>query len=1103
PNGLLRHTLDTHTGSIAAALAGGGDPYADRSATVTVNVTFYSLLDLAAHNLTDALSGAEVRERLAELDGRLDEGARAAILAALPSGNPPRGWHFIPEATVEVGPSGYEVSCRAPSMAPLRQPLHAAAAYLAAVGATSAHATLQASLRGIEATGWQDCPMALSSIHAHVAAAVAALDARIAASGDSYLAEARAALLAGQRGMDGAAAKSVGRAAPQSATWVPLATDPNLTSQAPPGPYVGIVRITTQDQCIRLLDGSQGACRDVTEHSMATLTLVDHSSFVLRDRAGRPMPGRPVTLERLAAAVNCAGPTDAPDMGASTTALGRLFHGATSFATTTDAQGIARFPWVPPGIYDLKDGSVGFPIHGAWEPAGPETGESEGFGEVDCHKPVPIHAGLDGAARSLLSATGRMPCAKTAARGLPVLSPLWALDAHAGSRLPGPCGSGMGRTEAGAVAAGLRAALNATFGPEAWQIVFPQVQQTRLADDVQADHVDAFALFPSLVPAAHPWVFTRDGLRMAAEGTMVASDGSPLLAAPAAFRYSYPLPPNEELAMKWKFTAQMTNAAGVAIFTIRDDLDAVLGALANRNPASAAEAAGHLSDLLGDSAEDPVTSCAPAAHYRIVPLSPMEAEAHVHGLSGPAGKAGVEASLMGTEERVSRLFRFHTRECQRDTAHAAFLFFPLPVTASHEAPPRVEFAVQDQGIWTWGGVGSPARGCPGEWCLLKLPGEAAMAAPVAMDTMDESALWIGNPFDPRIEGRDVFVDLMDHTRVLVGPPGAPGPQSFLLHPNHEDAPPMGIAPGVPATVAEWLAEARRSARLDAAGARLDPEGERRLRHDPWTMPDRNPGPTGDHSTLDWQPERRQTTFGPPTDMRDSSPNRAHASNQGAIPVASGRFAGGYLLGAEGSHARVPLAGTPMESGTIMMWVRPDQDRLWDELFFHGTPGGPLQLMLRLDPTGRVVFQTGTSTQMSVSGGSVPSGQWTHVAATWEPGATRIFVNGNEVASIPRSAGVPGGYTHTLIGNLPGTYPGYVGTHGILDEVREHSVALDAATIRSLMEVPYAAADGSPSPHPTGAPRLVGNEVFAYAFDGPAHASGGHMARRAVLGIGTE
>jgi hypothetical protein len=154
--------------------------------------------------------------------------------------------------------------------------------------------------------------------------------------------------------------------------------------------------------------------------------------------------------------------------------------------------------------------------------------------------------------------------------------------------------------------------------------------------------------------------------------------------------------------------------------------------------------------------------------------------------------------------------------------------------------------------------------------------------------------------------------------------------------------------------------------------------------------------------------------------------------------------------------------TLAETGTIEAWIyayahtncggvlhkgeKPDfTDESWS-LQFWGT-GGQLALFL--------TNEAGTALSV-MSTVNLATGQWYHVAATWDAATVRLYINGQENAAAANTIGLVRHSDGRLIIGAQLSVPydetyGHVGFNGLIDEVRVLDHALSAAEILAEYE----------------------------------------------------
>lgn len=187
---------------------------------------------------------------------------------------------------------------------------------------------------------------------------------------------------------------------------------------------------------------------------------------------------------------------------------------------------------------------------------------------------------------------------------------------------------------------------------------------------------------------------------------------------------------------------------------------------------------------------------------------------------------------------------------------------------------------------------------------------------------------------------------------------------------------------------------------------------------------------------------------------------ADASGQGATgtllngPVwAAGRT--GNALGFDGVDDRVDL-GNPAHlrftgAMSLSAWVWVDTFTQNGRIINKQGASGSRGWSLNVESGGFASFQVATSsTSLAiVNGTALPTGQWVHLAGTYEPGvAMRLYVNGVLNASL--TSGVPASQYNSALNAAIGSRPdGNTPFDGRIDDVRIYSRALTAAEVQQL------------------------------------------------------
>lgn len=166
---------------------------------------------------------------------------------------------------------------------------------------------------------------------------------------------------------------------------------------------------------------------------------------------------------------------------------------------------------------------------------------------------------------------------------------------------------------------------------------------------------------------------------------------------------------------------------------------------------------------------------------------------------------------------------------------------------------------------------------------------------------------------------------------------------------------------------------------------------------------------------------------------------------------------------------------PRSGITVEAWITYDESTLgtgyrWPTIVRQNPAAGSEVYMLRVD-AGNVNNRNLKWAVLTANGRyqiiwPFASGQfipWTHLAATYDGTALRLFVNGVEVASTPANGGAIANTGNALrIGNGDLSAPGAEEWNGEIDEVRLWPFARTAAEIQSTMNYELALVPGEVS-----------------------------------------
>ena len=171
---------------------------------------------------------------------------------------------------------------------------------------------------------------------------------------------------------------------------------------------------------------------------------------------------------------------------------------------------------------------------------------------------------------------------------------------------------------------------------------------------------------------------------------------------------------------------------------------------------------------------------------------------------------------------------------------------------------------------------------------------------------------------------------------------------------------------------------------------------------------------------------------------------------GASFTANGKQGGAANLDGADDSIQVSGASLPSQDWsalTLAAWVKSDvgSDGKTHDIIGEWNYPNSRSYILTHHRNGQYFFEI--AGKGNVSGGTV-STAWTHVAATYEAGVMKLYVNGQEVASKSVSGGnLPASSANIVIGSQdnPSNY-----FDGLIDEVVIYNSKLTASEIQNLM-----------------------------------------------------
>jgi len=200
-------------------------------------------------------------------------------------------------------------------------------------------------------------------------------------------------------------------------------------------------------------------------------------------------------------------------------------------------------------------------------------------------------------------------------------------------------------------------------------------------------------------------------------------------------------------------------------------------------------------------------------------------------------------------------------------------------------------------------------------------------------------------------------------------------------------------------------------------------------------------------------------------VKDSSSSGNNGTVKNATWTKSGRYGGALVF--DGSSAVVNVSSSSSLNVTTAMtleaWVRPSSvGSEWRDVIYKGDDN--YYLSATSDHRGPAAGGTFTSTN-AYGPSALAANTWTHLAATYDGSALKLYVNGSLVSSVAKSGRIATSGNPLQIGgdNFYGQY-----FAGMIDEVRVYNTALSAAQVQSDMNSPIASSAPVPAPAPSPA-----------------------------------
>ena len=182
---------------------------------------------------------------------------------------------------------------------------------------------------------------------------------------------------------------------------------------------------------------------------------------------------------------------------------------------------------------------------------------------------------------------------------------------------------------------------------------------------------------------------------------------------------------------------------------------------------------------------------------------------------------------------------------------------------------------------------------------------------------------------------------------------------------------------------------------------------------------------------------------------DASGNGNTGTVTGATWTTAGRYGG--ALSFDGVNDWVTVAGAgSLDLSTAMTleaWVRPAALDSWRTVMLKEQTGFYTYALYASTGTGAPSGNAVAGVDdIDVEGpAALPLNAWTHLAATYDGAAVKLFINGTEAAQLPAAGTIPSGTGPLHIGGNS-IWPEWF--QGLIDEVRVYNRALSAAEIQS-------------------------------------------------------
>ena len=203
-----------------------------------------------------------------------------------------------------------------------------------------------------------------------------------------------------------------------------------------------------------------------------------------------------------------------------------------------------------------------------------------------------------------------------------------------------------------------------------------------------------------------------------------------------------------------------------------------------------------------------------------------------------------------------------------------------------------------------------------------------------------------------------------------------------------------------------------------------------------------------------------------TSVTDASGNNNTGSVVGATWTPSGKS--GNALSFNGTSSRVDIpnsASLQLTTGmTLEAWVNPTTvTQKWRDVIYKGNDNYYLAATSSSAGKPAGAATVGGANTKALGAGPLTVGTWTHLAATYDGTAVRLYVNGTQVGTKAVTGSITTSTNPLQIGgdSIYGQF-----FSGTIDEVRVYNTALDAGQITTDMATPIGSGGSSDTQAPT-------------------------------------